>query len=140
MITLQNCNDGKDHPVIKPSPADSSNVEDSDRIDPAAVKADDYYDNFDSPFDTLIGCWAAIREGNINITFSKDSTFEFYDYNSTLEKQELLTGKFEIDGTTLTLFYKDRPKQRFTFKRDVDAANAYRITNASGYYFLKSHC
>jgi len=110
----------------------------ADSIDPASVKADDYYDNFDSPFDTLIGSWTAIKAENITINFSKDSTFEFHDYNHKLKKEELLTGRFEIDRTVLTLIYSDRPKQRFTFKQDPAAKNEYRISNSTGYYFVKS--
>lgn len=105
-----------------------------------SVKAEDYYKNLEDPFDTLIGCWIAIREGNITITFSKDSTFEFYDYNAKLKTEELLKGRFELDGAILTLRYNDRPKQRFAFKRDPRSHNEFRITNTSGYYFLKSDC
>ena len=118
---------------------DSIKKEDESYKD-AGIKSDDYYDNFESPFDTLIGCWTAIRKGNITITFSKDSTFEFYDYNDKSKEEELLTGRFELSNDVLTLFYDDRPKQRFKFKRDPEANNQYRITNTGGYYFIKSHC
>jgi len=138
--TLFACNDAKPKAIAHQPAKDSLRAEDSIDIEAASVKADDYYDNSESPFDTLIGCWDAIRAGNITITFSKDSTFEFYDYNSTKKEEELLTGKFEVEGSILTLFYNDRPKQRFTFKKDPEANYSYRITNATGYYFVKSHC
>lgn len=137
---IQGCNSTTDNVVPKETAKDSLPIGDTIDIEPASVKSDDYYDNFEDPFDTLIGCWSAIREGNITITFSKDSTFEFYDYNSRLKEKELLKGKIELDGTVLTLFYSDRPKQRFIFQRDPESNNEYRITNSSGYYFIKSNC
>ena len=120
--------------------AKKDSIDEKIDVEAASVKADDYYKNFEDPFDTLIGCWTAIREGNITIIFSKDSTFEFYDYNAKLKTEELLTGKFELDGTVLTLLYNDRPKQKFAFKKDSNSHNEFRITNTSGYYFLKSEC
>jgi hypothetical protein len=137
---IQGCNSTNDKVVTEKTAKDSLPVGDTIDIEAASVKADEYYDNLENPFDTLIGCWAAIREGNIAITFSKDSTFEFYDYNSTLKEEELLTGRIELKGSILTLFYKDRPKQRFSFKRDPESHNEYRITNSAGYYFVKSNC
>ena len=137
---IQGCNSTTDYKISKETPKDSLLVQDTIDLEAASVKSDDYYDNFENPFDTLIGCWAAIREGNVTITFSKDSTFEFYDYNSTLKKEELLTGKMKLIDTILTLFYNDRPKQRFYFKKDPQSNNEYRITNSSGYYFIKSPC
>jgi hypothetical protein len=112
VIGLLSCKDKGDKTVVKEasevsSSKDSSFTNDSIDIDAASAKADDYYENFPDTIDSLIGCWAAIREGNITITFSKDSTFEFYDYNSKLKEQELLTGRFELEGTVLTLFYSD---------------------------------
>jgi hypothetical protein len=106
----------------------------------SSVKSDDYYDNFENKFDILLGCWAAIREGNLTISFAKDSSFEFFDYNDKLNENEVLTGRFEIEDSTLILLYSDRPKQKFRFKKDPEANNEYRITNSAGYYFLKSNC
>src|SRR6266496_3956970 len=128
------CNN-QDKKLVNQTEKDSLSIKDSIDFEAASTKSDDYYNNFDSPFDTLIGCWAAIRAGNITITFSKDSTFEFYDYNSKSKEEELLTGRFELNDHILTLFYNDRPKQRFNFKRDAQANDEYRITNAGGYYF-----
>jgi len=137
---MQGCNSTTDNVVRKEPVKDSLPAGDTIDIEAASVKSDDYYDNFENPFDTLIGCWSAIREGNITITFSKDSKFEFYDSNSTLKKVELLTGRMEVKDTILTLFYTDRPKQRFVFKKDPESNNEYRITNSAGYYFTKSPC
>jgi len=139
---IQGCNSVTDKTTTntKELAKDSALIDDTIDIEAASVKADEYYDNFENPFDSLIGCWSAIRKGNITITFSSDSTFEFYDYNSTSKTEELLTGRMELKGTILTLFYTDRPKQRFVFKKDPEANNEYRITNSAGYYFLKSHC
>jgi len=147
-ITLFACKEAKPKaiagdPKIDSVPtkhSDSTAGKDSYDYPPGSVKADDYYDNFPSPFVSLIGCWAALREGNVTITFSTDSTFEFYDYNDKMKKKELLTGKFEVEGSTLLLLYNDRPEQRFSFKQDPQANNEYRITNVSGYYFIKSQC
>lgn len=140
IIFLQACNNQKEKPAVNQTSQDSLHEQDKIDLEAASVKSDDYYDNFESSLDTLIGCWAAVREGNITITFSKDSTFEFYDYNSKLKEIELLTGRFELNDNILTLFYNDRPKQKFNFERDSESNNEYRITNSSGYYFFKSSC
>ncbi len=140
LIALIACNNNEESSAVNQADIRSPNSKDTIDINAASVKADEYYDNFEHAFDTLIGCWSAIREGNITISFSKDSTFEFFDYNSKLKENELLTGRFELNDNILILFYNDRPKQRFTFRRDPESKNEYRITNSSGYYFLKSHC
>lgn len=140
IVTILACNNGEKGSVTNQTVADSLHVKDTINLEAASVKADEYYNDLQYPLDTLTGCWAAIRAGNITISFSKDSTFEFFDYNSKLKENELLTGRFELDGSTLTLFYNDRPKQRFTFKRDPESNDEYRITNSTGYYFLKSNC
>ncbi|WP_276502160.1 hypothetical protein [Terrimonas pollutisoli] len=139
ILSLVACNNMDEKPVGQ---ASKDSLTDYDTIDlrGASVKSDDYFENLESTLDTLAGCWAAIREGNITISFSKDSTFEFYDYNSKLKEIELLTGRYELNKNILTLFYQDRPKQRFTFKRDPESNNEYRITNTAGYYFVKSNC
>src|SRR5258706_5149644 len=136
MIFFQDCNDHKE-PTSSQAVRHSLLVQDTTEINPASVKSDDYYDNFGSPTDTLIGCWDAIREGNITISFSADSTFEFYDYNSILKKEELLTGRFKLEGTILTLLYSDRPQQKFIFKTDPEANNAYRIYEFCRILFCK---
>lgn len=140
IVTILACNNEEKGSITNQIIADSLQTNDTINLEAASVKADEYYNNLENPLDTLIGCWAAIRAGNITISFSKDSTFEFFDYNSTLKETELLTGRFELKGSVLILFYNDRPKQKFTFRRDPESNNEYRITNSSGYYFLKSNC
>ena len=140
MVTILACNNEEKESIANQTIGDSLHIQDTINLEVTSVKADEYYNNFEYAFDTLIGCWAAIRDGNITISFSKDSTFEFFDYNSKLKEHEFLTGRFELNNNMLTLSYNDRPKQRFTFKRDSQSNNEYRITNSSGYYFLKSDC
>jgi hypothetical protein len=142
VLTISACNSTSDKVVSKQSTKDSVSIDntgDSIDIEAASVKSDDYYDNLENSFDTLIGCWAALREGNITITFSKDSSFEFYDYNQKTKEKELLTGRIELKDSILILYYSDRPKQRFAFKKESES-NEYRITNSTGYYFIKSPC
>lgn len=112
----------------------------TDTLKGANTKSDDYYDNQETPFLNILGCWAAIREGNITITFNPDTSFVFYDYNSTLHDQEELKGKFQIKDEVLILFYDDRPKQKFVFKKDTNDVSKYYIEGASGYYFIRSNC
>lgn len=140
IVTILACNNEEKESIANQTIGDSLHVQDTINLEAASVKADEYYNNFEYALDTLIGCWAAIHEANITISFSKDSMFEFFDYNFKLKENELLTGRFELNNNMLTLFYHDRPKQRFTFKRDPQSNNEYRITNSSGYYFLKSNC
>ena len=142
VLTISACNSTSDKVVSKQSTKDSVSIDntgDSIDIEAASVKSDDYYDNLENSFDTLIGCWAALREGNITITFSKDSSFEFYDYNQKTKEKELLTGRIELKDSILILHYSDRPKQRFAFKKESESSE-YRITNSMGYYFIKSPC
>lgn len=136
---IQGCNNTNDKVVTEKSTKGSLRTGDTIDIEATSVKADEYYENLENPFDTLIGCWAAIREGNITITFSKDSTFEFYDYNDKIKEKELLTGRIELKDSILILHYSDRPKQRFAFKKESESSE-YRITNSMGYYFIKGPC
>lgn len=87
--------------------------------------------------DNLVGFWFVPHNATVNIRFEKDGRFLFNDFNRSLEKEELLTGRFELVNGTLTLFYDDRPKQQFSFYRGKGADDNYYIKNSSGYYFVK---
>ena len=99
------------------------------RIEKAEKAKQDHYEN-------LIGNWFTPHAAMVNMKFMRDKTFIFNDYNSTMEDLEELSGHYELDGKTLTLFYSDRPKQRFSFKKGVNGDNNYYITK-TGYYFVK---
>lgn len=87
-------------------------------------------------FEELIGYWFTPHMATINILFKRDKTFLLNDYNSILEKEEQLTGTYELTGTTLILFYSDRPKQKFQFYKGEGNDNNYYIKN-TGNYFVK---
>jgi hypothetical protein len=109
-------------------------------IEGANVKSDDYWDNQETPFLCILGCWAAIRKEDVTISFYTDTSFVFYDYNSKIKEEEELKGKFEVDDSVLTLFYNDRPRQRFIFKKDTNDVPRYYIQGGPSYFFRRSNC
>jgi hypothetical protein len=118
---------------------------DSINVEMASVKADEYYFEGDSALwvaKNLIGCWFIPHNAIVHILFKKDGTFEFNDYNSKSQKDEILTGRFDINAKEdrLTLLYNNRPKQRFSFKPGEYPDDNYYIRNAAGYYFVKGIC
>ena len=92
----------------------------------------------DSTLDLLVGKWFIPNIADINITFYKDSTFVFNDFNTQLMKDEVLRGRFELNGNKLILKYNDRPQQTFSFKKGSDTDDNYYITKGKNYYFVKS--
>lgn len=89
-----------------------------------------------SDIENLIGYWFIPHGASLNIKFKRDGNFEFNDYNSTTETEELLTGTYELKNGTLTLMYDDRPKQDFKFYKGKDGDENFYIKK-SGYYFVK---
>jgi hypothetical protein len=94
-----------------------------------AKAQEDHYEN-------IIGNWFVPHAAMVNIKFTRDKRFVFNDFNSDLMKEEILSGHYELNGKTLTLFYDDRPKQRFAFKKGAKGDDNYYITK-TGYYFVK---
>ena len=60
------------------------------------------------------GCWFVPHNSDINIKFSEYSNFQLHDLDSN-GKEELIQGKYLLDGGNLWLIYNDRPKQKFSF-------------------------
>jgi hypothetical protein len=89
-----------------------------------------------SNIENLIGNWFMPKNATVNIKFDRNGRFEFNDYNSTLEKEELLTGEFHLENGTLSLLYDDRPKQRFRFYKGTEGDKNYYIRKGE-YYFVK---
>lgn len=89
-----------------------------------------------SNIENLIGYWFTPHGATVNIRFNRNGRFEFNDYNSSLEKEELLTGEFKLQNGTLTLMYDDRPKQNFKFYKGESGDDNYYIKK-NGYYFVK---
>jgi hypothetical protein len=87
-------------------------------------------------YENLIGNWFTPHAAMVNMKFMRDKTFTFNDYNADIEDLEELSGHYELEGKTLTLYYNDRPKQRFSFKKGVNGDDNYYITK-TGYYFVK---
>jgi hypothetical protein len=83
----------------------------------------------------LLGYWFMPHAATINIQFYRDQRFVFNDYNKAIGKEEKLTGKFSLQGKTLTLLYDDRPKQKFQFTKGEPGDNNYYIKNQN-YYFV----
>ena len=110
-------------------------------LPPASVKADEYdFDEFPVTDSTnpVIGCWITPHNAGIKMLFYKSGRFEFHDYNHQSHKPEDLSGSYELKDETLTLFYSDRPKQRFGFLRD--SSGMYYIKNNAGYYLVQGVC
>jgi hypothetical protein len=84
-----------------------------------------------SNVDNLIGYWFVPHVAFINIRFYRNEKFIFKDYNATLDKDESLQGTYQLDKGTLTLYYDDRPKQKFKFYRSDKGDYNYYIKNNS---------
>lgn len=65
----------------------------------------------------LIGKWFIPHAADINITFNKDSTFVFNDFNIKTGEIEVLHGKYELNGNKLILKYDGKSRQIFKFKK-----------------------
>lgn len=89
-----------------------------------------------SNIENLIGYWFTPHAAIVNIRFNRSGRFEFNDYNTSLEKDELLIGEYKLENGTLTLKYDDRPKQKFKFHKGISGDENYYIEK-SGYYFVK---
>ncbi|MBP1631545.1 MAG: hypothetical protein H6Q15_2438 [Bacteroidetes bacterium] len=85
----------------------------------------------------LIGKWFIPHAADINITFNKDKTFVFNDFNIRTEEMEVLHGIFESNGNKLILEYGNKPQQTFRFEKGKGADDNYYITKDKNYYFLK---
>lgn len=86
----------------------------------------------------LIGKWFIPHAADINITFNKDRTFVFNDFNIKTEEIEVLHGTFELNGNNLILKYDNKPQQTFKFEKGKGADDNYYITKGEKYYFVKS--
>ena len=60
------------------------------------------------------GCWFVPHNSDVNLKFSEYSNFIFHDLDSS-GKEEVIQGKYLLDGGNLWLIYNDRPKQKFSF-------------------------
>ena len=86
----------------------------------------------------LIGKWFIPHAADINITFNKDRTFVFNDFNIKTEEMEVLNGTFELNGNKLILKYSNNPQQTFKFEKGKGTDDNYYITKDKSYYFVKS--
>ena len=89
-----------------------------------------------SNVENLIGNWFVPHMATINMRFNRNGRFEFNDYNSTFEKEELLTGEYKLLNGILTLMYDDRAKQNFKFYKGEGNDYNYYIKKGD-YYFVK---
>lgn len=98
------------------------------------------YSKPQNKFEYLIGGgkWFIPHNAGINITFNKDSTFVFNDFNTEKMESEVLRGIFELNGNKLILKYNCRPAQTFNFKKGKGADDHYYITKGKKYYFVRS--
>jgi len=117
----------------KPEAEEAGKSEKEEKSETAEKKPAPAKDNELSNVENLLGNWFKPHEASINIKFYRDGRFEFNDYNSQKDEEELLEGKYELKNGTLTLMYDDRPKQNFKFYRD---GGQYYIKKGE-YYFVK---
>lgn len=90
-----------------------------------------------SNVEKLIGNWFVPHNAMTNMKFLRNKRFEFNDYNSKLQKEELLKGTYTLENGVLTLLYDDRPSQRFKFYKGEKGDANYYIKGSAGYYFVK---
>ncbi len=86
---------------------------------------------------SILGKWITPHNADLNITFYNDSTFIFNDYNVKRNREEVLKGKFSLQGNILTLKYYDRKSQNFSYAKGKGIDRNYYITKKD-YYFVKS--
>lgn len=84
----------------------------------------------------LVGHWFIPHNATVSITFTADGKFVFNDFNSKLDKEELLQGTFTLQSGVLTLNYVDRSKQKFKFYKGDYPDDNYYIKKGE-YYFVK---
>jgi hypothetical protein len=89
------------------------------------------------PSEYILGCWFKPHDAGIKMKFTRDGHFIFNDYNDILGKEEVLKGKYAINGAVLTLYYDDRPKQNFKYYKGTNGDKNYYIRKGE-YYFVKS--
>jgi len=90
-----------------------------------------------NPIESLVGYWFIPHNAGINISFFSDSTFVFNDYNTKLQKDEILEGTFQLKANQLILIYSDRPKQTFNLFKYASSDDDYYIKKGN-YYFVKA--
>ena len=81
----------------------------------------------------LVGYWLMPHNAGINLTFDKNGTFIFNDYNTKLKRAEELHGSYQLQKENLTLIYDDRPMQTFRFYKDGDIF----YIKKGNYYFVQ---
>jgi hypothetical protein len=84
----------------------------------------------------IVGYWIQPHIADINIKFYTDGRFEFNDFNTKLNKEELLRGKYYFRGNHLVLSYDDRAKQYFSFVKGKGGDRNWYIKKG-GYYLVK---
>lgn len=89
------------------------------------------------------GCWFVPHNSEVNIKFSEYSNFVFHRLDSN-GKEEVVHGKFLLDGQNLWLIYNDRPKQKFYIYKteSTDPHFVIRPTpvETSAYRFVHGNC
>jgi hypothetical protein len=80
----------------------------------------------ETSIEKLLGFWYMPDNSDVNVKFLRDKTFTLNDFNASGTPQRL-DGTFELSGSTLTLFYSDRPKQSFKFYKGT--GSKYFIEN-----------
>jgi hypothetical protein len=89
------------------------------------------------------GCWFVPHNSDVNIKFSEYSNFTFHDLDSS-GKEEIIQGKYLLDGGNLWLIYNDRPKQKFSFYK-TEGADPHFVIHAtslesSDLHFVHGSC
>ena len=81
----------------------------------------------------LVGYWLMPHNAGINLTFDKNGTFVFNDYNTKLNRAEELHGRYQLQKEKLNLIYNDRPMQTFRIYKDGDIF----YIKKGNYYFVQ---
>jgi hypothetical protein len=87
--------------------------------------------------DSLYGFWFVPHSATINITFNKDRTFIFNDYDIDNDKEEILYGTYYLHDKKLTLKSTNGKQFTFKFEKGKGIDENFYIKNKD-YYFVKS--
>ena len=90
---------------------------------------------FAQNMESVIGCWTMSSKPGEAIQLNRSGDFIFSDYNAKARSFENLNGTWTLSGKTVTLFYEDRPRQRFTLTK---TKSGWVLTKVGGFWFTKA--
>lgn len=81
----------------------------------------------------LVGYWYKPKSV-VNISFHRDKTFEYNDYDSTTNKSIKRTGTYTLNRPVLTLEFSDKTIQTLSFDKAITANKNYYLKKGDDYF------